>query len=154
MRRPGQAAPPQQPPAADFKGDNNADHSFYDQVRDYLYHDEFDLLESVAAEARANKERVPGGYWKLALLYGGFGSPDAGVYAPDAEWQYHLGKLKKWAEENTASVTARVALGQGWDRESYERLFSEATAFEPSYPAYYQEKAAYLLPRWHGRAGE
>lgn len=215
VSRPGQPVPPQPPPSADFRGDNYAVHSYDDQVRDYLYHDEFDLLERVTAEARAGKERVPGGYWKLEVLYGGLGNPDADVYAPDAEWQYHIDKLKKWADERPASVTARVALanayvgyawrargdgvastvteegcrlfrerlalaktvlddakgmgpkcphwyavmmtvarGQGWGRESHERLLGEATTFEPSYTAYYEERATYLLPRWYGRAGE
>lgn len=215
VSRPGQPAPPLPLPSADFKGDGYAFRSYDDQVRDYLYHNEFDLLERAAAEARAGKERVPGGYWKLDLLYGSLDSPAAGVGAPDAEWQYHVGKLKKWAGERPSSVTARVALadayvgyawqargegvastvteegwqlfrerlalsktalddakgagpicpqwysvmmtvarGQGWDRDSYDRLFGEATAFEPSYTAYYLERAQYLLPRWHGRPGE
>ena len=47
-----------------------------------------------------------------------------------------------------------LGLAQGWDAEAYDRLFEEATAFEPDYPPYYVTKAIYLQPRWHGRPGD
>lgn len=47
-----------------------------------------------------------------------------------------------------------VALGQGWDREEYERLFADAVAVEPDYTEFYFSKALYLMPRWHGEPGE
>ena len=52
------------------------------------------------------------------------------------------------------AAVQRVALGQGWSRDKYERLYSEAVAKEPQYFAYYLLKAAYLLPRWYGKPGE
>jgi hypothetical protein len=51
-------------------------------------------------------------------------------------------------------VAQRVALGKGWDRPVYEQLFSEAVRTEPTFENYYERKAIYLLPRWHGREGE
>jgi len=47
-----------------------------------------------------------------------------------------------------------VALGQGWDRQRYDKLFEEAIAFEPMYWDYYYSKAHFLLPRWRGKEGE
>jgi hypothetical protein len=47
-----------------------------------------------------------------------------------------------------------VALGQGWDRTSYDELVDEAIKSEPLYPHYYSKKSYYLLPRWHGDEGE
>ena len=47
-----------------------------------------------------------------------------------------------------------VALGQGWDRKEYERLFAEAVAAEPEYLDFYFSKALYLMPRWYGEPGE
>jgi hypothetical protein len=47
-----------------------------------------------------------------------------------------------------------VALGEGWDRRIYEQLFQEAVRTEPSFENYYERKAIYLLPRWHGKVGE
>lgn len=48
----------------------------------------------------------------------------------------------------------KVALGQSWSKDDYERLFAEATSIEPDYYSFYYNKAVYLLPRWHGRKGE
>jgi hypothetical protein len=52
------------------------------------------------------------------------------------------------------SCMQKVALGQGWSKNDYERLFAEATRIEPDYYSFYYNKALYLLPRWHGRKGE
>ena len=47
-----------------------------------------------------------------------------------------------------------VAMGQNWGREEYEKLYQAATTEWPGYLPYYERKAIYLLPRWHGRTGE
>lgn len=212
---PGRPSPAPPPPSADFARDIDAGQHFENQVRDYLYHDGFESLDRFADRARADRERLPGGYWKLSAIYGGLGRPESGNRAPAAEWEFHLGKLKSWAERHPSSVTARVglaqayanyawdargdgsansvkpearrlfrerlelaqsllesarsarpscphwydvmmrvALGLNWDAESHERLFQEATAFEPAYRDFYVRKAFYLLPQWHGRPGE
>ena len=52
------------------------------------------------------------------------------------------------------SIMQTIALGQGWPKDDYMRLFSEATNAEPDYHAFYFQTAYYLLPRWHGRKGE
>ena len=52
------------------------------------------------------------------------------------------------------SLMQTVALGQGWSRDQYERLFEEAIRTEPEYYTFYCQKAYYLLPRWHGKKGE
>lgn len=51
-------------------------------------------------------------------------------------------------------MTLRLALGQGWERVDYDRAFDAAVALEPEYQGFYQAKANYLLPRWHGEEGE
>jgi len=43
---------------------------------------------------------------------------------------------------------------QGANREEFEALFDQAIKFEPAYPQFYIQKAEYLLPKWHGEAGE
>lgn len=48
----------------------------------------------------------------------------------------------------------KVALGQGWDRAQYDKLFAEAKAFDPEFWAYDVARANYLLPRWHGEEGD
>ncbi|PKN37116.1 MAG: hypothetical protein CVU62_10950 [Deltaproteobacteria bacterium HGW-Deltaproteobacteria-2] len=47
-----------------------------------------------------------------------------------------------------------IARAQGWDKHKYEALFKKAVSYEPSYYAYYLEKAYDLLPRWHGEKGD
>ncbi len=47
-----------------------------------------------------------------------------------------------------------LGIGQGWDREVFERLFAEAVKLEPTYYYLHQVKAMYLLPRWYGEEGE
>ncbi|MFL6333136.1 MAG: tetratricopeptide repeat protein [Pyrinomonadaceae bacterium] len=210
-----QPAPPLPLPAADFKADNQAHFSYEGQVRDYLYYNEFDVLERATASARASKARVADGTWELAIIYSGLEAPEEEESAPEAAWQYHIERLKRWADARPDSVTARVALAQayvsyawhargngyantvserggqlfherlalahrpleeargleercphwyasmlrlglseGWDRGTYERVFNEATAFEPGYTSFYSTKAMYLLPRWYGQPGE
>lgn len=208
-------APATLPTAAELKTDNGAADRYAALMKDYLYHEEFDELERLAVRLRSSKARVPGGFWELGFFYGGLKAPEADANAPDAEWQHHLGRLKRWADASPESVTARVALaqsyvahawqargngyanavtesggrlfterlalarsvldaakgpgvscpqwyavmlsvglGQGWDAVAYERLFTEATAFEPDYPAYYTAMAVYQMPRWFGRPGD
>ena len=47
-----------------------------------------------------------------------------------------------------------VALGQGWERAAYDRLFDQAVTSEPRYQSFYLRKSYYLLPRWNGSEGE
>lgn len=67
-----------------------------------------------------------------------------------------LGDARRMGEKDPFlwSVAQTAALGLGAERESYEKLFKEATAFEPKFFSYYQSKAYHLLPRWHGQPGE
>ena len=47
-----------------------------------------------------------------------------------------------------------LAMGQGWSRDDFEKLFQEAKAFEPQFWGFDVSKATYLLPRWYGQPGE
>lgn len=51
-------------------------------------------------------------------------------------------------------VRMTIALGQGWRRSEYDKLFEEAKAYEPEYYEFDTSKSYYLLPRWYGRDGE
>jgi WD40 repeat protein len=84
----------------------------------------------------------------------------------DAGWRLMNERLKQARDalEASAKLPQRcpewycamqaIALGQGWKRDEYDRLFEEAVAREPSYYDYYFNKAYYLAPRWFGRSGE
>ncbi len=47
-----------------------------------------------------------------------------------------------------------LAMGAGFEREYLDKIFNEGIALEPNYQYLYTGKANYLLPRWHGNAGE
>ena len=179
-----------------------------------LAHRDFDLLDRAADDARASKEKVSGGYWKLQKIYLGLERPFSAT--SDYEWKQHLELLKQWTAAKPNSLTARVALaqcyvtfawrargegyantvsqenwkrfyeglqqayralvtgatrgqqlcpkwysvmqqialGQGWERETYEKLFAEAVKNEPTWYDFYRQKLIYLLPQWHGNPGE
>ncbi len=51
-------------------------------------------------------------------------------------------------------VALWVGLGQGWDRDAFEKVFQAGVTFEPAYYYLYGAKTGYLLPRWHGKEGE
>lgn len=203
------------PPQVDPKTDPHANYQYGAQVRDYLHHEQFELLDRIADAARSSKERVGGGAWKLQLFYQGLRFPDDRTEASEGTWKYHLAKLEKWIAEKPGSVTARVglaaaylaygwqargsgyahtisrdgyrlfvarlaraesilaearslkltcphsyavmlhiAIGQGWEANSFDELFVAATIFEPLYYSYYEMKAMYLMPRWNGRPGD
>jgi hypothetical protein len=108
-------------------------------VASLLNHDEFDLLDQIASQARSSKSRFSGGTWKLAAFYVGLEHPPAA----DPEWPDHIQKLQDWKSHNPESVTARIAMAvaytaYGWeargggtaDKVTAEgwRLFAERTA--------------------------
>lgn len=82
-----------------------------------LVHRDFDLLDRAADAARASKEKVAGGDWKLSKIYDGLEEPFAAT--SDYEWKQHLQLLKEWTTAKPNSLTAPVALAQcyvlfGW----------------------------------------
>ena len=177
-----------------------------------LIHRDFDLIDKAADQARASKDKLPGGNWKLSEIYLGLYRPFD--IASDYEWNQHLDLLKQWTREKPNSMTAKialassylnfawdargngyahtvseenwklfrervtnaqealmlayredvcpkwyavmqqVALGQGWDKETYEKLFTDAVNHEPTWFDYYKNKAIFLLPQWSGDEGE
>jgi len=108
-------------------------------IASLLNHEEFDLLDQIASQARSSKSRFSGGKWKLSAFYQGLERPPGA----DPEWRHHIQKLKSWKSHNPESLTARIALAvaytaYGWDArgsgtadtvtEEGWRLFAERTA--------------------------
>ena len=52
------------------------------------------------------------------------------------------------------AVMQQVAIGQSWDKETYEKLFTDAVNHEPAWFEYYTQKAIFLLPQWNGKEGD
>jgi tetratricopeptide (TPR) repeat protein len=64
-----------------------------------------------------------------------------------------LGQVKQRTPD-WYSLSQRVALGQGWDRNRYENLVNECQTRFPKYEGVIFRKAYWLQPKWYGRAGE
>jgi hypothetical protein len=121
--------------SVDIKGVNKYECA----VASLLNHEEFDLLDQIASQARSSKSRFSGGKWKLLAFYEGLENPPAA----DPEWPDHIRKLEDWKSHNPESVTARIAMAvaytaYGWEArgkstadkvtEEGWRLFAERTA--------------------------
>jgi len=95
----------------DFSADIHALHSFMDTTASILKKEEFVELDCLANHARSGKERLPGGSWKIHLLYLGLRQPvPYPVHATQEDWTHHLQRLQRWVNTQPESITARVAL--------------------------------------------
>ena len=93
------------------------DRPFADFQREILndfQNENYTALEEKANQARLTKERFPGGYWKLAILYTTLTDVFAEGAVTDEMWLAMIGKLKKWKQQMPQSITARVALGKAY----------------------------------------
>jgi Domain of unknown function (DUF4034) len=134
--------------AAGFNGDFSVDihafQNFKDTASRILKQEKFVELDCLADRARSGKERLPGGLWKIHLLYQGLRYPVLyPVHATQEDWTGHLQLLQRWVNARPESITARVALalaylgyasdarGTGYANtvsESGWKLFGERTA--------------------------
>jgi len=133
--------------AAGLNGDISVDihalHSFMDTSARVLKEEKFAELDCLADHARSGKERLPGGLWKIHLLYLGLRQPvPYPVHATQEDWSHLLQRLERWVNTRPKSITARVALalayldyaadarGQGYANtvsDSGWKLFEERT---------------------------
>lgn len=74
----------------------------------------FDVLEKAAEEVRNAKPRFPGGGWKLRTFYMALQAPAGGEAAPEDAWQVYFGHMKAWVAKYPDSMTAHVALANGY----------------------------------------
>jgi hypothetical protein len=88
--------------------------AYKDTISRMLHEEKFDQLDCVADRARANKERFPGGMWKLHELYKGLAEPVPHQHATQEDWGHLLELLQSWTEARPKSITARVALASAW----------------------------------------
>lgn len=83
-------------------------------ISSMVHQDRFDQLDCVGDRARANKERFPGGHWKIHEFYKGLFDPEPGKHATEEDWQDLMQSLQRWVHTHPKSVTARVALARAW----------------------------------------
>ena len=128
----------------DLRVDIHALYNFEDTAARLLKEEKFAELDCLADHARSERERLPGGLWKIQLLYQGLRQPVSHpMHATQEDWTYLLQRLQKWVKARPESITARVALalafldyandarGTGYANtvsESGWKLFGERTA--------------------------
>ena len=128
----------------DLSVDVHALHNFMDTAARILKEGKFVELDCLADRARSGKERLPGGLWKIHLLYQGLRQPvPYPLHATQEDWTRLLQRLRRWEKARPESITARVALalayleyahdarGSGYANtvsESGWKLFQERTA--------------------------
>ena len=128
----------------DLSVDIHALHDFMDAGARILKEEKFAELDCLADHARSGKERLPGGLWKIHLLYLGLREPlPYPLHATQEDWTSLLERLQRWVKARPESITARVALalayleyasdarGSGYANtvsESGWKLFGERTA--------------------------
>ncbi|NOT48512.1 MAG: DUF4034 domain-containing protein [Acidobacteria bacterium] len=79
-----------------------------------LKKNDFESIESLANSARSSKQRIPGGFWKLYVIYDGLTEPNLEQKSTELEWQEHIGRLEAWKTAMPNSVTAKVATAGAW----------------------------------------
>ena len=101
--------------AAGLNGDLSVDvhalHNFMDTAARILKEEKFVELDCLADHARSGKERLPGGLWKIHLLYQGLRQPvPYPMHATQEDWTHLSQRLHRWVKERPESITARVTL--------------------------------------------
>src|SRR6266404_4579061 len=134
--------------AAGLNGDLSVDvhalHNFMDTAARILKEEKFVELDCLADHARSGKERLPGGLWKIHLLYQGLRQAvPYPLHATQEDWTHLFRRLDGWVKARPESITARVTLalayldyahdarGSGYANtvsESGWKLFEERTA--------------------------
>ena len=88
--------------------------AYREQVREKFGKRDFASIDREAQKVRLNKERLPGGYWKLRAVYDALEEPALGDKASDGDWEDQLNGLSSWSKQQPNSVTAKVALASAW----------------------------------------
>jgi len=107
---------------SDFSTDVHAADKYMSAIAGMLKGETFGQLDCLADRARSEKERFPGGAWKLRTLYLALYNPVQYpvMRATQDEWTSHLQRLKQWTGANPQSTTARVALARAYIGYAYD----------------------------------
>src|SRR6185369_1725964 len=73
----------------------------------------YEWLESEAKRLRETKERLPGGYWKLRVLYRTV-ETIVSAESPDQSWQEHIARVENWVKQRPTSIMPRIVLAEVW----------------------------------------
>ena len=99
----------------DVSADVNAVSIYKETVAHILKEDQFGNVDCLASRARSNKERFSGGAWKLHELYKATSQPaQYPMHSTDEDWESLLQRLQRWETADPKSITAHVALAEGY----------------------------------------
>lgn len=99
----------------DLSTDVHAARDYAGTIASMLKEETFDEVDCLANGARSNKERFPGGMWKLHELYKGLSQPvQYPLHATEEDWDSLLQRLQSWVTARPKSITARVALASAY----------------------------------------
>jgi hypothetical protein len=92
---------------------------FVAEIEQHLNKEEFDELEKIADKITKDKERFPGGDWKLDRFYEAI-HPPSDYKNIKVNWPERITKLEKWIDQKPKSIYAAIALGcaqigKAWD---------------------------------------
>ena len=75
--------------------------------------DDYSWLEGEARKLRTTKERLPGGYWKLRVLYESVENV-VGTDSSDEAFMEHIARVEKWIAQRPACLMPRILLADAW----------------------------------------
>ena len=90
--------------------EEKAQRRFLRDISNKLWAADFAGVDAAAEQARVAKMRLPGGGWQIHAIYGVLSEP----HGREMDWDAHLARLMQWIAKEPRSVTARVALAQGY----------------------------------------
>jgi hypothetical protein len=88
-------------------------------VRNLFNEEKFAQLERIASDARRQESRFLGGAWKIHSFYGAIATPGA-LTAPDAAWNAHIERLRRWIAAIPDSSTPRISLAESYLRFAWK----------------------------------
>jgi len=83
------------------------------EVRIQFANNNYEWLEGEGKRLRVSKERLPGGYWKLHVLYR---SVEGMVDKEDSDdvWKKHIARVEKWTNQRPTALMPRIVLAEIW----------------------------------------
>jgi hypothetical protein len=93
---------------------DNRDRLYRAEINALLARRAFAELDQAADSARASKERLGGGVWKLYVFYEVAAMVETSNTIPGQLRLQRIALLQDWVAENPSSVTARVALADAY----------------------------------------
>lgn len=87
--------------------------AYVNEVRKHFIESDYEWLEGEADRLGVSKERFPGGYWKLRVLYRTIEDLPANQ-TQDEFWKQHMSRIEGWTKQHPTSLMPRIILADAW----------------------------------------